>query len=118
MKQGSKLAMAIRLRARVAVYVPATQGVSAAADNSAQVARVAEALSGWFGGATATPAVGYWKSAEAGLVAERTTIVYAFAAEADLSAHIDDVVELCMAIKTEMEQEAVSLEVNGDLYLI
>ena len=62
------------LRHRVAVYVPGTNGVNTAADNSRYVKMAAATLSNLFGGATATPAIGYWMSDAAGLVEEKTAI--------------------------------------------
>ena len=106
------------LHHKVTVYVPATCGVAEACDNTAQVERVARLLSGWFGGATSSPALGYWLSESAGLVAERTTVVFAFAAEDDFTAHLEDVVNLCGELCREMQQEAVALEVDGAMYFV
>lgn len=106
------------LRHKVAVYVPGTNGVNTAADNSRYVNMAAAVLSGLFGGATATPAVGYWMSDAAGLVEERTTVVYAYAANGALESGLDDVIDFCDGMKTELHQEAVSLEVDGTLYFI
>lgn len=50
------------LRHRVAIYVPGTNGVNTAADNAHYVKMAAATLSNLFGGATATPAIGYWMS--------------------------------------------------------
>ena len=98
--------------------MPATNGVDTATDNTAQVKRVASALSEYFGGATSTPALGYWLSPVAGLVAENTTVVFAYASDADLQQHIEEVVSLCEELKNEMGQEAVALEINGEMYFI
>ena len=65
------------LRHRVAVYVPGTNGVNTAADNARYVQMAAATLSNLFGGATATPAIGYWMSDAAVLVEEKTPLVYA-----------------------------------------
>lgn len=67
----AKLKNKIVLSSKVTVYVPATVAVDQAVDNTEQVKRVASALSGWFGGATSTPALGYWLSPVSGLVAEK-----------------------------------------------
>lgn len=118
MKMDSVLASAVKLSSRVAVYVPGTNGVDTCADNSAVVDRVAAALSAMFGGATASAASGYWLSDSVGLVKEATTIVYAFADPAALELHLGDVVTIAQEIKRELRQEAVSLELDGSLYLI
>lgn len=109
---------ALELTHRVAVYVPGTQGVSAAADNTAQVRKIAAKLSGYFGGATAQQSTGYWTSSTAGLVAEAVTIVFSACTAEQLNAHLPQVLELAQDIKREMQQEAVTVELDGKLYII
>ena len=108
------LKQCLKLSSKVTVYVPATQGVNTATDNKATAALLSEC----FGGATSTPALGYWLSPVAGLVAETTTVVFAYASDADLQRNIGRVVDHCEALKREMEQESISLEINGDMYFI
>lgn len=108
----------IALPERVALYVPSTQDVTHATDNTAQVERVAREFCGWFGGATAQQSAGYWISDTAGLVREAVTIVYAACTAAQLREHLPDVLQLAQQIKAEMQQEAVSAEINGTLYII
>lgn len=81
----------VRLDSRVAIYVPST---------------------------TDTEARGYWVSQSAGLVGEAVTIVYSNAAAEDIERHGAEIVAICRKIKREMKQEAVSLEINGELFLI
>ncbi|NBK77321.1 hypothetical protein D5272_01630 [bacterium D16-76] len=114
----AKLKNRIILSSKVTVYVPATTAVNQAVDNTVQVKKVASALSGWFGGATSTPALGYWLSPVSGLVAEKTTVVFAYTSEADLETHCEELVDLCEALKVEMGQEAVALEINGEMIFI
>lgn len=106
------------LHHKIAVYVPGTNGVNTAADNSEHVRRAAALLSDLFGGATATPAVGYWMSTAAGLVEEKTTVVYAYAAGLDLERGLDAVIDFCDDMRRELHQEAVSLEIDGALYFV
>lgn len=113
-----KQAGAVELPQRVALYVPSTQDINHATDNAAQVERVARDFCGWFGGATAQPSAGYWISDTAGLVRESVTIVYAACTAAQLREHLPDVLQLAQQIKAEMQQEAVSAEINGTLYII
>ena len=103
----------VRLDSRVAIYVPSTTPT----DNRQQVEEVAAKLSAMFGGATATEARGYWVSQSAGLVGEAVTIVYSNAAAEDIERHGAEIVAICHKIKREMKQEAVSLEINGELFL-
>lgn len=109
---------AIKLSSKITVYVPATDNINQAVDNTAQVERTAALLSELFGGATSTPAVGYWMSPATGLVAEKTTVVFAYASDEALQKHIETVVELCESLKAEMHQEAICCEINGDTYFI
>jgi hypothetical protein len=116
--QNAKLKNCIKLSSKVTVYVPATSGVAQATDNTEQVKKTAALLASLFGGSTSTAALGYWLSPAAGLVAEATTVVFAYASEADLTAHIGEVVDLCESLKVEMGQEAIAMEVNGEMYFI
>ena len=109
---------AVELPQRVALYVPSTTDTDKPTDNAAQVERVARDFCGWFGGATAQPSAGYWLSESAGLVREAVTIVYAACTANQLREHLPDVLQLAQQIKQDMAQEAVSVELNGALYII
>lgn len=109
---------AVTLPQRVALYVPSTTDTDKPTDNAAQVERVAREFCGWFGGATAQPSAGYWISDTAGLVREAVTIVYSACTAAQLREHLPDVLTLAQQIKAEMQQEAISAEINGTLYII
>lgn len=109
---------AVTLPQRVALYVPGTQGPATATDNAAQVERVAAEFSRMFGGATAQESTGFWMSEAAGLVREKTTIVYAACTAEQLRDHLPDILTLAQQIKAEMQQEAISAEINGTLYII
>lgn len=109
---------AVELPQRVALYVPGTQGPATATDNAAQVERVARRFCEMFGGATAQQSAGYWLSDTAGLVREAVTIVFAACTAAQLREHLPDVLTLAQQIKAEMQQEAISAEINGKLYII
>lgn len=113
-----KQAGAVALPQRVALYVPSTTDTDKPTDNAAQVERVARDFCGWFGGATAQPSAGYWLSDSAGLIREAVTIVYAACTAAQLREHLPDVLQLAQQIKQDMAQEAVSVEINGTLYII
>lgn len=106
------------LSSKVSIYVPSTTNVSEQTDNTEQVRKVMSKLSEMFGGATASEAVGGWMSQTAGLVLEKVTIVYAFCKETDLQNNIGEVLAICEDLKKEMQQEAISLEINGQLSFI
>ena len=106
------------LDSKVAIYVPSTNNAVESCDNTGMVKRVLSKLSDMFGGATATDAIGGWNSIEHGLITERVTIVYSFCKSEDFANHFDEVLELCESIKSEMSQEAVTLEYNGQVKFI
>lgn len=110
----------IKLPARVAVYVPGTSDPASAdpalADRMTN--NVAAELSALFGGATISSASGAWVSDTFGLVREDVRIVYAFAVPEALDNHAADILRIVENVKTEMQQEAVSVEIGGALYLV
>ena len=109
---------AVELPQRVALYVPSTTDTDKPTDNAAQVERVASRFCEMFGGATAQQSAGYWLSDTAGLVREAVTIVYAACTAEQLREYLPDVLKLAQQIKQDMAQEAVSVEINGTLYII
>lgn len=113
-----KLAFKFDLNCKIAVYVPATVNVNEQIDNTEYVKQTIGELADLFGGATATQAVGGWRCASGDVVLENTTIVYSFCTTEQLNAHFDDVYNICQRIKQEMQQEAVTLEVNGQVAFV
>ena len=107
-----------KLSSKITVYVPSTCDINKPIDNSAWVDATATLLSNCFGGATSCEALGYWTSPTAGLVKERTTQVFAYCSDADLQAKIESVIDLCEAMKKELSQDAIALEINGEMYFI
>ena len=112
------LEKAVKLDHRIALYVPGTNGVSEAADNAETVAAVAGMLSELFGGASAQAVRGYWKSAAGDLVEEKTVVVYANCTGEQLKKSGAAIVAAAEEIKRDLRQEAVSVEIDGTLYLI
>lgn len=107
-----------KLASKITLYIPATNAVNEPIDNSAHVAEAAELLAKCFGGATASQALGYWLSPAKGLVAEGTTIVFAYAANSALKEHLASVVMYCKGLKARLAQEAIALELNGEMYFV
>ena len=118
MLNNKKLQNAFKLSSRITLYVPATMEVNKEINNTEFVDRAASLFSSCFGGSTSTPALGYWLSNTQGLIKERTTIVFAYCNNNQLEQNIDQVVEFCEALKKEMSQEAIALEINGEMYFI
>lgn len=118
MFKDARLEKLISLHHKVTVFVPATVGVNKTVDNAQQVDDTARLLSECFGGATSSPAVGYWNSGAVGLVKENTTVVFSYASETDLSHHLGSVLDWCAALRVSMQQENVALEIDGQMYFI
>lgn len=106
------------LDCKIAIYVPSTKNVNESVDNTEQVHEVIKELSSMFGGATASEAVGGWVSENGDTVLEKVTIVYSFCSSEDLRKHFESVYKICERIKEEMTQEAITLEVNGQVKFI
>ena len=106
------------LDSKVSVYVPSTQNVSEQVDNTEQVKNVIRELSQLFGGATATQAVGGWVAETGETILEKVTIVYSFCTSEQLQEHFDEVYAICDDIKVSMGQEAVTLEINGQVKFV
>ena len=106
------------LDSKVAIYVPSTINVNEETDNTAQVIRIIRRLSELFGGATASDAVGGWVAENGQTVIEKVKIVYSFCTSEMLKQHISTIIEICDELKTEMSQEAITLEINGQVKFV
>ena len=118
MIKNARLEKLFVLSHKVTVYVPATRNDENGAheiDNTKYVDDMAHTLSALFGGATSTNAIGYWVSDERGLEKENTKMVFAYAESLD---EIDVVIDKCEALKNELEQDAIALEIDGQMYFI
>ena len=113
-----KLKNLIKLSCRVAVYVPSTVDIDKETDNTEHVDATLRMLSSLFGGATAADALGCWLTTAGKLVKEHITVVYAYCSSDQIREAIDRVVEHAESIKQAMNQEAVAIEVNGELYFV
>lgn len=107
-----------KLSSKITVYVPSTCDISKEADTQKYIDSCAVLLSDSFGGATSCEAVGYWNSPSAGLVREKSTMIFAYCSDEDLKKHIDDVINFCLNMKKELSQDAIALELNGEMYFI
>ena len=118
MLKNSKLKNLFKLSSKLTVYVPSTVDINKEIDNTVYVNRTAELLSSCFGGATSTTALGYWTSPSAGLVKEKSTIVFSYCSDEQLEKNIEKVIDFCDNLKKELSQDAIALEINGDMYFI
>lgn len=106
------------LKHKLSVIIPGTVDINQAADTSAYVDKAALLLSGLAGGATSTPAVGYWRSPALGLVRENNTIVFAYVAESILESVLDKLVSFAVEMRDALKQEAIAVELDGAMYFI
>lgn len=113
-----KLKNMFKLSSKITVYVPSTTDIDKVIDNTEYVDTCATLLSNCFGGATSTNTLGYWMSPSAGLVKEKSTMVFAYCTTEDLNKHLDKVVDFCIAMKKELKQDSIALEFNNEMYFI
>jgi hypothetical protein len=118
MIKNAKLKNMFKLSSKVTIYIPSTTDINKAIDNKEYIDECASLLSECFGGSTSTPALGYWMSNTAGLVKESTTMVFAYASDSDLQTNIEKVITFCENLKAELKQDAIALEINGEMYFI
>lgn len=107
-----------KLSSKVTVYVPSTCDINKPVDTSEWVDGCATLLSNCFGGATSTETLGYWTSPTCGLVKERSIMVFAYCSDTDLQEKIETVIDFCEAMKKELKQDAIAMEINGEMYFI
>jgi hypothetical protein len=100
---------------KVAAYIPATINVNEEIDNTPYVEEMASIMSKEFGGATSTPANGFWMSESMGLIKEKTTIVFAYAESIE---NLDPIVDYLLKLKEELNQEAMAIEIDGKMYFL
>ena len=117
MLQNSKLKNMVKLSSKITVYVPATIDVNKEIDTTEYVNKTHELLSACFGGATETKAIGSWIS-EKGLIKEKTTMIFSYCSDIDLENSIEKVIDWCETMKKELSQEAIAMELNGELYFV
>lgn len=107
--------------ASAAIYIPTTQDVDTPASQSAVDNAISEAatlMSLMYGGATVTTGDGAWYSdARQDIVKERVYIVKAAAMQIT-DEQIDKLVDFAEEIRERFNQEAVTLEINGDMHFI
>lgn len=114
----AKLKNMFKLSSKITVYVPSTMDIDKAVDTKKYIDACAVLLSESFGGATSCEALGYWVSNSAGLVKEKSTMIFAYCSDKDLQSNIEKVIDFCETMKTELKQDAIAVEINGEMYFI
>ena len=118
MLHNAKLKNMFKLSSKITVYIPATCDIDKPIDNTLYIEKCANLLSVYFGGATSCQVLGYWVSPSAGLVKEHTTQVFAYCTDSDLQKYIEPVIDFCEKLKSDLKQDSVALEINGEMYFI
>lgn len=118
MLNNAKLQNLFKLSSKVTVYIPSTIDIDKPIDNTKYVNACATLFSDLFGGATSCQVLGYQTSPTKGLIKEHTTQVFAYCTDKDLQEHAEKVVDFCENLKAELKQDAIALEINGEMYFI
>lgn len=103
---------------KISIFIPTTIDTNSLADTSAQVDKTMIFFGERFGGATCKEAQGVWRSKKAGMVEETVFMVHSYATQSDLNTYLNEVVDYVKALKKELSQESMALEVNQKLTLI
>lgn len=114
----AKLQNMFKLSSKITVYIPSTCDINKSANTQYYIDKCAVLLSESFGGATSCEALGYWNSPTAGLVKEKSTMIFAYCSDEDLKKHIEKIIDFCLNMKKELNQDAIALEINGEMYFI
>jgi len=108
----------LTLENTVKIYIPSTIDVNQEADTSAYKEEALKYFSKLFGGATSYKAQGAWVADNNDLVIEDVVIVESKTNAQDLAAQRENIIAFAERVKTELNQEAVSVEINGALILV
>lgn len=108
----------MKLSHKFSIYVPSTVDIDKPTDNAEKVKQTLSFLSSLFGGATATKSRGAWVSESVGLVVEDVTICYAYCNTVQRYKYLKRVKEFAKALRDDMKQDAISLEVDRSLMFI
>ena len=103
---------------KVSIYVPSKQQTGEKVSGRLkQINEVKRELSEMFGGCTTTKAVGNWILNNGKVTAEPVELCYSFAETLDTS-HMIKIAQIVQRLKTEMNQERISIEIDGKLYIL
>ncbi len=103
-----------KLSHKVSVYVPTLQQSGDAVEDG-WVEKTAALLSGLFGGSTSSDCIGYWILASGKLQRESVKLVFSYAETIDDQA-IDKIYNHALSMKSVLNQEAISVEIDGSMY--
>lgn len=113
MKTTTTNAISYDMDNKVSIYVPSTVNVNQRTNNKKQVMAIIKQMSLLFGGATSYKCTGGWIADNGDIVTEQVNIVYSFCDKKSLQDNLSKVINICQQIKKDMQQEAVTLEINS-----
>lgn len=109
------------LQHRVSIYVPSTKDLNVPLpeeEAKAVALRTMRFLAETFGGATMIRGTGgYVSQTDASLITEDVSIVYAFA-DTLSTERLNEIEAYCSALRDELGQELIALEVDGTMRFI
>lgn len=106
------------LKHSIALYVPSTFNVDEHIDNRVFVASTRRLFSEFFGGATSFKATGSWVTGNS-VVNESVVIVKSYSSDDDFNTHnLTEVLKFAGYLKEFLRQEAITLEIDNQLYFI
>jgi hypothetical protein len=118
-EMNNKLINVFKLSHKVTVYVPTQNKRHEVLDAKLveeMEIKVAKTLTEVNGGATATDGIGYWHLPDGTTCRETVRLIMSYTE--NVEAAVDAGVELATWIKDVAQQDAVSLEVDGEIYFI
>lgn len=102
----------------IKIYIPSTINVNEKIDNSKYINEALALFGDSFGGATSYDAIGAWVSEDKGLITEGVKIVESYATREAIEANLTKIIKFGSKLKSELAQEAISLEYDNKLYFI
>jgi hypothetical protein len=103
---------------QICIFIPTTINIDQPFDSTIYVNRTMVFLGEKFGGATSSQARGVWNSDDSGIVNEVVHLVVSYTTEDDLNRFANEVIEFIKLLKTELQQEAMALEINKKMILV
>ncbi len=110
-----QLKQLFRLSHKVSVYVPELTKSGERCEDWND--KTAELLVSLFGGSTSSDAIGYWHLSTGKLQREAVKLVFSYAEQLTDSA-IDAIYRHAERLKAACQQDAVAIEIDGELYFV
>ncbi|MBN1562859.1 MAG: cyclic nucleotide-binding domain-containing protein [Anaerolineae bacterium] len=103
---------------QIGIYIPTRLPNQPEAAMQAQVQRTLDFLDQLFGSATGYPVANQAETDPAGVAGENIHLIETFVSKADMDRHLGSVLAFVEELKTELDQDAMALEVNQKVLLV